>query len=199
MYVPNLKTALKWCLNSILMCDKYCRKLASRLRASVISTSLWGDQMETDMSLVTVCQCSFINSQLPLLHIFHMCQRLLFQSSPVSLFKRLLQVMTWTSGYIFTCFISEHKLMLLSMFDSNMTVLFCPVSIVQEVAGGRAAAEDIVSPGHPEPLPRALQSCQLPCPQSWLPTSWRTIEWQLCKSNPTKKKCLRNIQETLTF
>lgn len=76
------------------------------------------------------------------------------------------------------------------MFDNRTVWLFlCPVSIVQEVAGGGAAAEDIISPGHPQPLPRALQSSKLPCPQSWVSTPWRTLHWQICKSNPTNQHC----------
>lgn len=51
------------------MRDKYCRKLARRLRGSVISSSLWVDQMETDMRLDTVQQ-RFINSEPPA-HISH--------------------------------------------------------------------------------------------------------------------------------
>lgn len=67
----------------------------------------------------------------------------------------------------------------------------CSVSIVQEAAGGGAAAEDIFSPGHPQPLPWALQSSELTCPQSRVPTSRRAFHWQIRKSNPNKDTLTR--------
>lgn len=79
------------------------------------------------------------------------------------------------------------------MYLTTLWLSHCPVSIVQEAAGGGAAAEDIISPSHPKPIPWALQSSKLPCPQSWLPTSWRTLHWKLRKSKPTLKKLSRNF------
>lgn len=57
------------------------------MQGSVMLASLWVDQMETDMSQDSVQQY-FINV-LSFQHIFQMCQQLLFQSTSVSILKRL--------------------------------------------------------------------------------------------------------------
>lgn len=71
------------------MCDEYCRKLAGTLRGSVISTC-W----ETVIMGRSVrnrhepgyCTAMLYLFRRSLAHIFHMCQRLSSQSSPISLF-----------------------------------------------------------------------------------------------------------------
>lgn len=69
------------------------------------------------------------------------------------------------------------------MSDDSVAVPLILSLVSQEVARGGAAAEDVVPPGHPQPFPRALQSGQLPCPQSRLPASRRTLQRDLRKSH----------------
>lgn len=75
------------------------------------------------------------------------------------------------------------KLIGQSVSDDSVAVPLILSFVSQEVARGGAAAEDVVPPGHPQPFPRALQSGQLPCSQSRLPASRRTLQRDLRKSH----------------
>lgn len=90
-----------------------------------------------------------------------------------------------------TCVIRVHTTTtyVFSTITLSITVaplFFCPVSVLQEAAGGRAAAEDVLSSGHTKSLSGAVQSCELSCTQSWFPTSWRALHWQICEFPPHK-------------
>lgn len=103
-----------------------------------------------------------------LLNIVYTCQQLplkVFQSPFFSRVRSRSQLKTWLG--IFIC--DDHKLIRVR-------------PSVQEVAGGGAAAADIIPPGNTQPLPRALQPGKLPSAQPWLPTSWRTLHRHLRES-----------------
>lgn len=73
LHAAHSETAWKWCLNSILMLDKYCKKLASIAVSSVISTS-WETfhygQIRRKQTWARALLISFP------LHVFHVCQQL---------------------------------------------------------------------------------------------------------------------------
>lgn len=158
--------------------------------------SLWVDQTETDMSLHTVQQC-FINSNSLSCTYFTCVSGSHFKVPSFNYFFCLrLFLPVWLTNTN-QC----HNACTVHWATHPSWPLHCPASIVQEAAGRGAAAEDIVSPGHPQSLPWALQSSKLTCPQSWVPTSRRTLHWQICKSNPHKDMLLKLhlASETLTF
>lgn len=200
LYVPNLKTALKWCLDSILMRDKYCRKLASRLRGSVISTSLRGDQMETGMSLDTLQQCFISFNSLPRTY-FTCVSGSYFKvhfKVPSSLFKRLFQVTTldWRSciGPFYQWTQVNSTKPVWPRYDCSF-VLFPSCRRLQEEEQQLRTSS---LPAIPNPFPELCSPASSPVLSPGSLPPGEPSAGNYVSQTPQKKHC-RNFPETLTF